>query len=250
MSDTSDDELTNYAAVEVPADIDPERYSAEERRSDLLDRVLEAGSPSAINQTRLAAMYDVSQPTISRDMDILAEHVEKVIGDRATLRARAAYERAVDDLFDAGDDDWRATKAAVETAREWAEWAGADGQSGSDGGGFGAVAGQQPNNDRYRVVYDDGEGGDLPADDIGDDPASDDLPRKTDDDGEPTDDIDYGDIGPTGMIGPNGQGSVSLDDVEADPTDRSDDDLPDDLPSDDRDDDGERGRRPRGRKHR
>ena len=41
MSDSSDD-LTDYATVEVPADIEPERYSAEERRSDLLDRVLAA----------------------------------------------------------------------------------------------------------------------------------------------------------------------------------------------------------------
>ena len=72
-------------------------------------------------------MYDVSQPTVSRDIDVLAEHVKSVIGNHATLRARAAYERAIDDLFEAGDDEWRATKAAVETAREWAEWAGGGG---------------------------------------------------------------------------------------------------------------------------
>ena len=243
MSDSSDDDLTNYAAVEVPADIEPERYSAEERRSDLLDRVLEAGSPTAINQTRLAALYDVSQPTISRDMDLLAEHVETVIGDRATLRARAAYERAVDDLFDAGDDDWRATKAAVETAREWAEWAGS---GGGDAGGYsgldGVAFGQGPSNDQYRVVYDDG---DLPADEVGDDPESDDLPRD-----DESGDIDYADIGPTGMKGPNGQGSVSLDDVDAEPTVIGDDDLPDDLPDDDDGGQSERGRRPRGRKDR
>jgi len=103
----------------------------------------------------------------------------------------------------------------------------------------------EPAPDEYKVSYDDG---DLPAGEVGDD-----LPRKTDDDGEPTDDIDYGDIGPVGMVGPNGQGSVSLGDVEAEPTDRSDDDLPDDLPDDGGDDErgrSERGRRPRGRKPR
>jgi hypothetical protein len=104
----------------------------------------------------------------------------------------------------------------------------------------------QPNPDGYRVAYDDG---DLPADDIGDDPETDDLPR---DDENGGDEIDYADIGPTGMKGPNGQGSVSLDDVKADPPDSSDDELPDDLPSDGDDERGrsERGRRPRGRKPR
>ena len=102
----------------------------------------------------------------------------------------------------------------------------------------------EPAPDRYAIAYDDG---DMPADEVGDD-----LPRKTDDDGEPTDEIDYANIGPVGMVGPNGQGSVSLDGVETDPTDRSDDDLPDDLPDDGDDERGqsERGRRPRGRKPR
>ena len=47
-----------------------------------------------------------------------------------------------------------------------------------------------PDPARYKIAYDDG---DLPAGEVGDD-----LPKKTDDDGEPTDEIDYEQIGMTG----------------------------------------------------
>ncbi|PSP88730.1 hypothetical protein BRC90_06815 [Halobacteriales archaeon QS_4_69_34] len=154
---------TDYAAIAVPGDVPPEELTTEQRRADLLDRVLDAGSPSAVNQTRLAGRYGVDQSTVSRDMDALAAHVGDALGDRAALATRAAFDRAVSDLFDAGgeDGDWRATRAAWEVVREWAEWVDADGSADA----YAAAGGDNtppPDADAYQVVEPDGDAAAIP----------------------------------------------------------------------------------------
>ena len=57
MSDEID-----YATVDVPEDESPENYHYTARRADLLQRVQEAGHPSAINQSQLARdVYQCAQ---------------------------------------------------------------------------------------------------------------------------------------------------------------------------------------------
>jgi DNA-binding transcriptional MocR family regulator len=115
----ADGETTDYGAIEVPADVAPEEWNTEQRRADLLDRVLAAGSPAAINQTELAQRYGVNQSTVSRDMDHLAEYVEDALGDHGAMQLKAAHDRTVQDLFDAGEEDWRAVRAAWTVVKEW-----------------------------------------------------------------------------------------------------------------------------------
>lgn len=110
----------DYATVEVPADKSPANYQYTERRAEILEIVLSAGSPSRMRQQDLADRYDVDQSTISRDMDAIGDHVAEHLGNRAKLTTRAAFQRVVNDLLD--EEDWRAKKAAFDVVMDWSEW--------------------------------------------------------------------------------------------------------------------------------
>ena len=113
------DNSPKYNAIEIP-DVSPRNFTAEQRRADLFRRVLNAGSPHAINQSREAERYDVHRSTVCRDMNELGEYVGENIGNDARLTARAVFEQTLSDLQNA--DDWRASKAAFDTMMDWQSW--------------------------------------------------------------------------------------------------------------------------------
>ena len=113
---------TDYFAVDIPTDKPPEEYHWTQRRADLLQEVLETGTPSAVSRTEMGNRYDVDHSQISRDMDAIAECVEENLGDTAKLQTKAAFERVLRELYDA--DDWRATKAAWDVVADWNQWLG------------------------------------------------------------------------------------------------------------------------------
>lgn len=110
----------DYSTVEIPADKSAENYHYTERRAEILEMVLSAGSPARMRQEDLANRYGVDQSTISRDMDAIAEHVDEALGDRAKLATRAAFQRVLNDLLE--EDDWRASKAAFDVMMDWNDW--------------------------------------------------------------------------------------------------------------------------------
>lgn len=116
-------EAPDYRAVEPPPEKEPEDYSYVERRAEILSAIERAGSPSNINQHRLADRYGVSDSQISQDVDRLGEYIGAGVDhDELRLSLYALRRHAVDDLLAA--DDWRATKAAWQIEREFAEWVG------------------------------------------------------------------------------------------------------------------------------
>lgn len=108
---------TDYAKVAVPANKPPDEYSREERRADLLDRVLDAGHPSRISQTRLSGEYGVNQSTVSRDLDALAKSIEAHVGNRQALTVEAVYEKSIRGMLDS--EDYR---GAAKFVGEWDSW--------------------------------------------------------------------------------------------------------------------------------
>jgi hypothetical protein len=108
----------DYRAVEIDTEQRSE-YSYVERRAEILQLVREAGHPRAINQTRLADRYGVSQQQISKDLDRLAEYVRDsaVERDRRAFTVNSVVERSIRGLLD--QEEYR---QAAKTAMEWDEW--------------------------------------------------------------------------------------------------------------------------------
>ncbi len=107
----------DYYHIDVPQGKDPEQYEWWERRAEILDLILQRGTPHGINQARLAERYDVSPSQISQDMDRLRDHVDQHLGREAKMTTRALYQKAIEDAQDRGE--WR---EAFEIAMEWNHW--------------------------------------------------------------------------------------------------------------------------------
>ena len=120
----------DYHAVEIPRDKPPAEYHYTQRRAELLQMILRAGSPYAISrsQRELADRYDVSQGQISHDLKALGAFVGDRIGDSAKLQTRAAFEKIYEDLKDATDEDgnpdYRARKMAWDMVIDFNNWLG------------------------------------------------------------------------------------------------------------------------------
>jgi hypothetical protein len=112
--------LPDYSAVKPPNEKPTREFDHHQRRADLLRRVVEAGSPYAVNQSDLAREYDVDRSTICRDMKRLRESIDEALGDDAKLTARVVFESVLEDLHEA--DNWRASKAAFDVMMDWQEW--------------------------------------------------------------------------------------------------------------------------------
>lgn len=111
----------DYTRVQPPDDKPPSEYSTHERRADILQAIIEAGEPSAVNQRRLAEeVYDIHESTVSRDIDRLRESINEHLGTSARFTTRTLFQHVVRELL--AEDDWRATKAAWEVAQDWNEW--------------------------------------------------------------------------------------------------------------------------------
>jgi DNA-binding Lrp family transcriptional regulator len=107
----------DYYHVDVPDQTPPDEYEWWERRAEILNLILERGSPHGITQNRLAERYDVSKSQISKDMDRLRGHVEKHLGRSAKMTTRALYAKTIEDLREQGE-----YREAFEVAMEWNRW--------------------------------------------------------------------------------------------------------------------------------
>jgi hypothetical protein len=109
----------DYAAVEITSEARSE-YHYTERRAELLQLIEKAGHPAALNQTRLAERYGVSQQQISKDFDRIAEYRREQLDDRdrRALQVTATVDRAIQGLLEEGEY-WKAGKLAIKRD-EWA----------------------------------------------------------------------------------------------------------------------------------
>jgi len=113
MSNTID-----YRAVEVPDDKLPEDYHYNERRAEILKLIEEAGHPRAINQTRLAERYGVTQGQISKDITRLREFITENIDERTVDSiTEVVYQKSIKELMDKGE-----YKDAVKAVESWNDW--------------------------------------------------------------------------------------------------------------------------------
>lgn len=112
----------NYLATEPPADKAPAEYTHHERRAEIADLVVAAGSPYAVKQSQLADRYDVHPSTVCRDMKRLREAAADDLAADAPFLSRVVFEKTLRELQDAGD--WRAAREAFKTVMEWNEWLG------------------------------------------------------------------------------------------------------------------------------
>jgi hypothetical protein len=149
------DNLPDYSALEPPAEKPPAEYSHHERRAEILRRLVDAGSPAAVNQSDLADRYDVHDSTVSRDMDRLRESVNHHLGKSAKFTTRTLYQHVVDELLE--EDDWRATKAAWDVAIEWNEWLQEIGEQHKEPDRVEADVRSRATEVQYRVVRGDGD---------------------------------------------------------------------------------------------
>jgi hypothetical protein len=108
----------DYSAVDLPSKA-PSEYSYVERRAELLQRVEETGDPAALNQTKLADEYGVSQQQISKDLARLATHVrERMIDrDRRAFVVENVVRRSIRGMMEEGEH-----RKAAQTAMDYDDW--------------------------------------------------------------------------------------------------------------------------------
>lgn len=107
----------NYYAYKIPRHKQPEDYTYIERRAEILQYILQRGSPYAVHQSRLADRYGVTDGQISQDMDRLRKHVTEHLGDEAKLTTRTVFEKTVRELQAQGE--W---KDAWDVVMDWNNW--------------------------------------------------------------------------------------------------------------------------------
>ncbi len=109
----------DYLSVDLPSK-PPEEYSYKERRARLLQLIIEHGHPDAINQTKMADRFGVTQQQISKDIRRLGEYIHGQVLDRnqRALIVQSVTQRAIRGLLEDGD-----YRKAAKTAMEYDEWA-------------------------------------------------------------------------------------------------------------------------------
>lgn len=108
----------DYSSVNLPSK-ERSEYSYVERRAELLQLIEEAGDPKALNQTKLAEQFGVSQQQISKDFDRIASHVHETMvdRDRRAFVVEHVVRRSIRGLMDEGE-----FRKAATTAMEYDEW--------------------------------------------------------------------------------------------------------------------------------
>ena len=121
----------NYAAVHVPEGKRPEEYHYTERRAEILGKIRNGSSPWQLNQSELAKRYDVSQPTIHKDLKRLKTFLRDRLGEDAELEANELFRDSVDKIRKDAEalrqqgeraEAARAEKAAAAVADKWYDW--------------------------------------------------------------------------------------------------------------------------------
>lgn len=107
----------DYRSVEVPDGGDYENWGYTERRAYILTRIEDVGHPKRLRQKDLAEQFDVSESTITRDIDAIGDHVGETIGDRRTITTASVVDKCICKLMDEGE--WR---DAAELQLKLDEW--------------------------------------------------------------------------------------------------------------------------------
>jgi transcriptional antiterminator len=109
----------DYLSVDLPSK-PPEEYDYRERRARLLQLITEHGHPDAINQTKMADRFGVTQQQISKDIKRIGEYIHGRVLDRnrRAMIVQSVSQRAIRGLLEDGD-----YRKAAKTAMEYDEWA-------------------------------------------------------------------------------------------------------------------------------
>lgn len=127
------DNEPDYANVLIPEGKTPEEYNWRERRADILRLMREEEvTPWDLNQSKLAKRYDVSQPTISKDINKrLVPYLRERLGEHAEIETNELLRDIVESirgdaraLRNQGDRGQaaKAEKAAASVASKWWDW--------------------------------------------------------------------------------------------------------------------------------
>jgi len=121
----------DYAAVKVPEGKHPEEYHYTERRAEILSKIRNGTSPWALNQTELAKRYDVSQPSIHKDLKRLKTYLKDQLGADAELEANELFREIVTTMREDAaalrqqgerGEAARAEKGAAQVLNKWYDW--------------------------------------------------------------------------------------------------------------------------------
>ncbi|MFB6213273.1 MAG: hypothetical protein ABEJ07_01795 [Candidatus Nanohaloarchaea archaeon] len=109
----------DYYNVVVPGDKKPLNYHWTERRAEILQMALKAGTFQNINQTKLAQRYDCSQGQISQDIDRLKEYIGENQGKELNIISELGFRAALNNMMEEGD--YRGAIKAISKLNSWAE---------------------------------------------------------------------------------------------------------------------------------
>jgi len=107
----------NYLIADIPDDLHPLDYNTHQRRADVLQKMIDAGHPYGINQSRLAKHYGVDQGTISRDVKEIQSYLSESLGDYAVSLTQTAFENIYNSFMQT-DDKEKAWKVLM----DWNKW--------------------------------------------------------------------------------------------------------------------------------
>lgn len=108
---------TDYYNVTIPDDTPPSEYHWTQRRAEILELIIRAGTPKAINQSRLAERYDTCQSNIHKDLDRLKDYIKEHVGRDIKFTSELLYRKAVDEYVKRGEYN-----KAVQVLESWNNW--------------------------------------------------------------------------------------------------------------------------------
>jgi hypothetical protein len=107
----------NYLVADIPDDLPPDQFNAHQRRADILQKMIDAGHPYGIKQSKLAKLYGVSQQIISRDVKEIQSYLSESLGDYAVSLTQTAFEN-IYNSFMRNDDKEKAWRVLM----DWNKW--------------------------------------------------------------------------------------------------------------------------------
>lgn len=103
--------------MNIPEAKNPQDYTPDERRAEILQILESTGHPKMVSQSQLAIRYGVSQQQISKDMVVLREKIKRQFGDDIHLTNYIVYNKALMELMTQGR-----YLDAVRVLESWNEW--------------------------------------------------------------------------------------------------------------------------------
>lgn len=96
---TTENAEPDYASIEVPTDVPPSELHYMQRRAEMYQIVMAAGHPEMVSQAQLADRFEVSQSTVSRDLDRIDEYLRQNVSGRRDLESHSVYRRSIRGLL-------------------------------------------------------------------------------------------------------------------------------------------------------